>query len=209
MLCSLWTDLTGRDVQCSECLYGKKTEWEIQRKATYVTLFCCRALARCCAPSSPIQLCERFSVVSTYVKQKAWEIRPEKVAMLHCLFVKHGQGVVLLVDRSHCGQVSLWWVSMWNRNNERFDEKLGMLHCFVVKHWQDVLLLHHRFDCTRGWVWWVSTWKKNSKRFDEKLRMLHGFLLDHCEGVVLLEGRSNCSRGWVWWVSMWNETKRD
>jgi hypothetical protein len=32
------------------------------------TLFCCRALAICCAPCSPIALEPMFSVVSVYVK---------------------------------------------------------------------------------------------------------------------------------------------
>jgi hypothetical protein len=50
-------------------------EWEIRWKGRNVTLFSWRAVARCCAPSSPIWLKPRLSVVSVYVKRKQWKIR--------------------------------------------------------------------------------------------------------------------------------------
>jgi hypothetical protein len=40
-----------------------------------VTWFCCRAVARSCAPCGSILLLSRLSVVSVYVKQKEWEIQ--------------------------------------------------------------------------------------------------------------------------------------
>jgi hypothetical protein len=55
-------------------VYVEQKEWEIGWKGRDVTLFCCRAAARCCAPSSTIWLWSRFSVVSVCVKQKEWEI---------------------------------------------------------------------------------------------------------------------------------------
>ncbi len=48
--------------------------WEILWKGRDVTLFCWRAVARCCACSSPISSPWRVIVVSVYVKQKKWEI---------------------------------------------------------------------------------------------------------------------------------------
>jgi hypothetical protein len=55
-------------------VYVKQKEWDILWKGRGVTLFCCRAVARYCAPSSPIQLLSRLRVVSVYVKQNGWEI---------------------------------------------------------------------------------------------------------------------------------------
>jgi hypothetical protein len=55
-------------------VYVKRKKWEIGSKGRDVTLFCCRPVARCCAPSSPISLDSRLSVVSVYVKEKKWEI---------------------------------------------------------------------------------------------------------------------------------------
>jgi hypothetical protein len=56
-------------------VYVKQKEWEIGSKGRDVTLFCWRAVARCCAPCGPIWFQSRLSVVSVYVKQKKWEIR--------------------------------------------------------------------------------------------------------------------------------------
>jgi hypothetical protein len=47
-----------------------KKEWEIGWTGTDVTLFFCRAVARCWAPCGPISLFSRSSVVSVYAKQK-------------------------------------------------------------------------------------------------------------------------------------------
>ncbi len=41
-------------------------------------------------------------------ERKKNERLDEKVGMLHCFVVKHWQDVVLLVDRSDCGQGSVW-----------------------------------------------------------------------------------------------------
>jgi hypothetical protein len=86
----------------------------MKQKGRDVTLFCLRALARCWAPSSPIWLEARSSVLSVCVKQKEWEIR-RKVWMLHCFVGEHWQYVVLLVDRSDCQAAAVWWVSMKQR----------------------------------------------------------------------------------------------
>jgi hypothetical protein len=65
--------------------YVKQKEWEIGWKGRDVTLFCWRAVARCCAPKSLISLYSRLSVVSVYVKQKEWEIRwKDRDATLFC-----------------------------------------------------------------------------------------------------------------------------
>ena len=56
MFCSLITDLIAAEVQCGECLNKIVSEW-LNKKKSYadcVTLFCCRALARCSAPCGPI-----------------------------------------------------------------------------------------------------------------------------------------------------------
>jgi hypothetical protein len=56
MLCSFVTDLIVSEVKCGECLRKIVSEWLKKKKndVNCVTLFCCRALARCCAPSLPI-----------------------------------------------------------------------------------------------------------------------------------------------------------
>jgi hypothetical protein len=78
------TDPIVVEVECGECLCEKKG-WEIGWKDRDVTLFCWRAVARCCAPSSPIWLPKRLSVVSVYVKQKEWEIwRKDRDVTLFC-----------------------------------------------------------------------------------------------------------------------------
>jgi len=50
MFCSLITDLIVGKVKCGECLYEKCVNDEMMRKRIDVTLFICRALARCSAP---------------------------------------------------------------------------------------------------------------------------------------------------------------
>jgi hypothetical protein len=64
-------------------------------------------VARCCAPSSPILLPARFSVVSVYVKKKN-ERFDEQVGMLHYFVEEQWQDVVLLVDRSDSSQGTVW-----------------------------------------------------------------------------------------------------
>jgi hypothetical protein len=56
VLCSLLSDLIAYEVKCGECLWKRENEWVNRRKidVSRVTLFCCRALARYCAPWSPI-----------------------------------------------------------------------------------------------------------------------------------------------------------
>jgi hypothetical protein len=54
--------------ECSQCL-GNETRHivdEYERKEKSSTLFCCRASARYCKPSSPIWFLLRFSVMSIY-----------------------------------------------------------------------------------------------------------------------------------------------
>jgi hypothetical protein len=68
------TDLIADKVECGECLCETKKKWEMGWKSRDITLFCCKALARCCAPCGPIWLPVSLSVVSLYVKQKEWEI---------------------------------------------------------------------------------------------------------------------------------------
>jgi hypothetical protein len=152
-------------------VYVKQKEWEIRWKGRDVTLFCWRAVAICCAPSSPIWLLPRFSVVSVYVKQKEWDIG-WKVGILHCFVGGQWQDYVPLHYRFDCLEGEVWWVSMWNKKNERLDEKVWMLHCFVGEQWQDVVLLHDRSDCSWGWVWWVSMWNKNNEGFVEEVGIL-------------------------------------
>ncbi len=50
------TDFNVFETKCGECLQKRENEWIHRRKSdvSRVTLFCCRALARCCAPCSPI-----------------------------------------------------------------------------------------------------------------------------------------------------------
>jgi hypothetical protein len=175
MLCSLWTDLTAAKVQCGECLCETKRmrDWV---KGMDVTLFCWRAVAICCAPSSPIWLLPRFSVVSVYVKQKEWDIG-WKVGILHCFVGGQWQDYVPLHYRFDCLEGEVWWVSMWNKKNERLDEKVWMLHCFVGEQWQDVVLLHHRSDCLEGRVCRVSIWsgKKVSVNKDLQINFINEF----------------------------------
>ncbi len=69
MLCSLWTDPIVFKGECGECLCETKRMRD-GMKSMDVTLFCWRAVARCCAPCGPIRLQSMFSMVSVYVKQK-------------------------------------------------------------------------------------------------------------------------------------------
>jgi len=85
-------------VECGECLCERKTMRD-SMKMWDVTLFCCRAVARCCAPCGPMSLQLRFSVVSAYGTQEN-ERFDGTVEMLPCFVEEHWQDVVLLVDRS-------------------------------------------------------------------------------------------------------------
>jgi hypothetical protein len=55
-------------VQCVQCLCETKRMTD-STKGRDITLFSCRAFARCSAPCGPIIFLERFSVVSVYVKE--------------------------------------------------------------------------------------------------------------------------------------------
>jgi hypothetical protein len=69
MLRSFITNPIVVNVQCGEYLCETKRMSD-SMKMWNVTLFCFRALARCCAPCGPMSLESRPSVVSVYVKQK-------------------------------------------------------------------------------------------------------------------------------------------
>ena len=66
MLRSLTTDFIRVEVKCGECLKKIVSEWMNKKKIDVdsVTLFCSRTLAKYFAPSSPIRLHSRSSVVS-------------------------------------------------------------------------------------------------------------------------------------------------
>jgi len=128
---------------------------------------------------------------------------------LCCCFSVFPRYVDIYPRRSDGMGGPVWWVSMWQKKNKRFDEETGMLHYFVEEHRKDVVHLHHRSDCMRGSVWWVSMRNKNNKRFDEEVVKLHYFVWVHWQDVGLLHHRSDWSRDAVWWVSMWNKRMRD
>ncbi len=64
MLSSFWSDFIVLEVKCGECLCEVCVNVEKMNKSVVVTLLICRALAMCCAPSGPISLLKRLSVVS-------------------------------------------------------------------------------------------------------------------------------------------------
>ena len=74
------------------------TKWIIERENMNVTLFCCKALARYCAPWTPIWLFWRFSVVilcaNYYVSngRREWEyylILLQSISKMPCVFVTY------------------------------------------------------------------------------------------------------------------------
>jgi len=69
MLCTICIDIIASKVQCGECLCDTKRMTD-STEGTDVTLFCCRAFARYCAPCGSISLELRWSVVSVYAKEK-------------------------------------------------------------------------------------------------------------------------------------------
>ncbi len=78
MFCSLVSDLVLVEVKYGECLWKRENEWINRRKSdvSRVTLFCCRAFARCCAPWCLISFQPRLSVVSVWKKREnEWKNR--------------------------------------------------------------------------------------------------------------------------------------
>ncbi len=73
MLSSFITYPIGVEVQCGEYLCETKRMRDLMKRQG-CTLVCCRAVARWCAPSLPIPVELRFSVVNIYVKPKELEI---------------------------------------------------------------------------------------------------------------------------------------
>jgi len=66
MFCSLIIDLIVTEVKCSQCLW-KIVHEELNKEQTgssRVTLFCCRAFARCSNPWAPILFHPSSSVVN-------------------------------------------------------------------------------------------------------------------------------------------------
>jgi hypothetical protein len=66
MFCSFSTDFIPSEFECGQCLWTIVHE-ELNEKntgASRVTLFCCRAFARCSTPLAPILFSARSSVVS-------------------------------------------------------------------------------------------------------------------------------------------------
>ena len=56
MFCSLITDLIVAEIKCGECLKKIVSEWMNKKKigVDCVTLFCCKAFQKYCAPLAPI-----------------------------------------------------------------------------------------------------------------------------------------------------------
>jgi hypothetical protein len=119
-----------------------------------VTLFCCRAFARCCAPRSPILLELMSNVASVYVKywvtgrmRREWcyFILLQSICEMLCsLFTD------TVVPDVQCGECLCEILSDW-KNAERM-----VLLYFVVEHWRDIVLLVHRYCYHRCPMWWVS-----------------------------------------------------
>jgi len=92
------------------------SEWLNRKKSGtgHVTLFCCRALARCSAPCGPISFPSRYSVVSV-CENSEWMIELRRrlaLVMLLCFVGEHWLYVLLLVDQFHCPRGSVWWLSV-------------------------------------------------------------------------------------------------
>ena len=66
MLCSFITNLIVAEVKYGECLKKIVNEWMNKKKIGVgcITLFCCKAFPRCCAPLAPISLLSRLSVIN-------------------------------------------------------------------------------------------------------------------------------------------------
>jgi hypothetical protein len=74
--------------------------------------------ARCCAPTSPVRLCSRFSVVSPYVWKRR-SIKEIKVRWVSpCYSVRHQQDVVSQDLRFHCSEGLVWPVSMYREEDK-------------------------------------------------------------------------------------------
>ncbi len=130
--------------------------WVIKEENENITLFCCKASARCCNPSSPIWLSSRSSVVSVCVKywvsnlRRKWEchfILFQSISKMLCSL-----NTDFIWTEVQCGECLCEIVI------EQYKERMWMLLYSVSKHQQDIVLLEHRFDYHRGPVWWASVW---------------------------------------------------
>jgi hypothetical protein len=88
--------------------------------------------ARCCAPTSPIRLYSRFSVVSPYVwrRRSIEEIKVRWVSP--CYSVEHQQDVVLQDLPFHCNEGLVWPVSRYREEHEygKDENRMGITVLF-------------------------------------------------------------------------------
>ena len=142
-------------------------EEECKRKR--VTVLFRNASLRCCAPTGPIWLLARFSVVSVCVKREYGEVRRNaRERGSRCYFVMHRPDVVLRSLRFDCIVDLVWWVSVWKSGYGQNEEE-------CKRKWVTVLFrnalarccapsfpiwLLARFSvvsvCVKKWIW--SKW---------------------------------------------------
>ena len=70
-MCTLSSDLIVRQIECSECLYEREKNEMMERtwRSDDLTLFCCNASPKYCAPWASIRFSDRSSVVSVCMKE--------------------------------------------------------------------------------------------------------------------------------------------
>jgi hypothetical protein len=78
-----------------------------------VTLFCCRALARCLAPSLLISLSSRSSLLNVCQLDSQWDKEKMRKMLPNCV-VKQLQDVQLPCHQLYSSEDKVWWVSVWN-----------------------------------------------------------------------------------------------
>jgi hypothetical protein len=129
MFCSLIFDFIPSEIEWNECLHEVENSWmrkrERKNKFFCLTVLCSSASLRCFAPSAPIWLSQRLSVVSVCMKSKTvgWERERERINsfVLPCYAVVHHSDVLLLDLRFYSIRDWVKWVSAWSRKQS--DEK--------------------------------------------------------------------------------------
>ena len=144
-------------IECGECLWEKSEDMKNKdNEKKMFTVFSRKASASALAPSAPIELSLRFSVVSVYERKvKMWR---RKIRRRRCSprFLEKRQLVLsLLQHRSYCLWDQVWWVSMQEKcicEGERSWRK-RCSPCFLGKHQLVLWLLQCRFYSVGYWVW--------------------------------------------------------
>jgi hypothetical protein len=157
---TFWANFIALETECRERLKKIDDGNENDEDKMIFTLLSRKALAKCWAPSSPISLYPRFSLVSVWVKDYQYNERDEwsmtVTVLIRSISAKCWAPSELMSLLSRQSVLSVWEKLALTRR--KIDIKWHSLY-FEAAHQPDIEPLRLQFHCFQDWARWMSKWK--------------------------------------------------